>query len=118
MMVLRVVAGYTKFVDCNPLTALIRFVLYLLYNLFLHCCEAFGKILTNTSHPAVHVWCQSFLLSNNIVCPSMQELGSVHCYNIRHRVDAEGFIKITGSQVCAVEVIISRYCSKMVTLLI
>ena len=66
MMVLRVVAGYTKFVDCNPLTALIRFVLYLLYNLFLHCCEAFGKILTNTPRPAVHVRCQSFLLSNNI----------------------------------------------------
>jgi len=39
---------YYTSVDCNPLTPLLRFVLYLLYNLFLHCCAAVDKILTDT----------------------------------------------------------------------
>ena len=35
---------YYTLVNCNPLTPLLRFVLDLLYKLFLHCCAAVGKI--------------------------------------------------------------------------
>jgi len=40
---------YFTLVDCNPLTPLLRFVLDLLYKLFLHCYAAVGTILTDTS---------------------------------------------------------------------
>jgi len=39
---------YYTLVDCNPLPPLLRFVTDLLLNLFLHCCAAVGKILTDT----------------------------------------------------------------------
>ena len=52
---------YYMLVDCNPLTPLLRFVLYLSYKLFLHCCAAVGKILTDTSRRAVCLRYQSFL---------------------------------------------------------
>ena len=34
---------------------LLRFVLDLIYNLFLHCCAAVGKVLTNTSRRVVRL---------------------------------------------------------------
>ena len=40
---------YCTLVECNLLTPLLRFVLDLLYNLFLHCCAAVVKLLTGTS---------------------------------------------------------------------
>jgi len=45
---------YYTFVDSNPLTALFRFVLDFLYNLFLRCC-AVGKIATRTLRRAVRL---------------------------------------------------------------
>ena len=44
---------YYTLVDCNPLTPLLRFVLDLSYQLFLHCCAAVGKTLTDTARRAV-----------------------------------------------------------------
>ena len=44
---------YYTLVDCNPLTLLLRFILDLSYKLFLHCCAAVGKILTDISRRAV-----------------------------------------------------------------
>jgi len=46
---------YYTLVDCNPLTALLRFVLDLSYKLFLHCYAAVGKILTDISLRAVRL---------------------------------------------------------------
>jgi len=42
-------------VDCNPLNPLLGSFLDLLYNLFLHCCAAVGKMLTDTSRRAVRL---------------------------------------------------------------
>ena len=40
---------YYTSVDCNPLTPLLRSVPDMLYNLFLRCCAAVGRILADTS---------------------------------------------------------------------
>ena len=42
------VLHYTSAI-CNPIIPLLRFVLDLFYNLFLHRCAAVDKILTDTS---------------------------------------------------------------------
>jgi len=43
------------FVDCNPLTLLLRFVLDLSYKLFRHCCATVGNILSHTLRRAVRL---------------------------------------------------------------
>ena len=44
---------YYTFVECNPITQLLRLVLDLSYKLFPHCYAATGEILTDTSRRAV-----------------------------------------------------------------
>jgi len=63
---------YHTLVDCNPLTPLLRFVLDLLYKLYLHCCAAVSKIVTDSLRPAVRLWQHSFLFIINIAT-------TVHC---------------------------------------
>ena len=41
--------------NCNPLTALLRLVAALLYNLFLYSCAAVGKVSTDTARRAVRL---------------------------------------------------------------
>ena len=44
---------YYTSIDCNPLILLLVFLVDLSYDLFLHCCAAVGKSLTDTSRRAV-----------------------------------------------------------------
>ena len=53
---------YYTLADCNAPTPLLRFVLDLLYKLYLHCYAAVGKILTDASRCVVRLQQQSFLL--------------------------------------------------------
>ena len=59
--------------DCNLLTPLFRFVLNLLYNLFLHCYAAVGRILTDTSRCAVGA-----LLNAHVLVAEKKHLGNYY----------------------------------------
>jgi len=58
---------YYTLVDCNHLTPFLRFVLGLLYNLFLNCRTAVDKFLADASRRSVRLQQQSFLFVRHIV---------------------------------------------------
>ena len=72
----------TSFIRRTPLATALRrqrlhrFVVDLLYHLFLHCCAAFGKILTDTASRAVRqtsliYGCAACSASDRFKCPNV-----------------------------------------------
>jgi len=64
---------YYTFVDCNPLTLLLRFALDLSYKLFLYCYAAVGKNSTDTSRRAARLQQQSVLSSHLLILLTNRE---------------------------------------------
>ena len=77
---------YYTTVDCNSLTPLLRLVAVLLYDFFLHCCAAVGKISTDTSRRAVRLLrVQSWKYSPQVSYEQAYRLpGYVGCVCIVH----------------------------------